>query len=400
MLMNTSNYIKISLTCLFLSTFTLCLGWLPIGAMIPQLVLLFATLLFSSMTIGVKSVIFYNIFFVYQTLALTMSGSPLDIVTLLARYFTIGLPLFVSVYLFNRDNKKDYISVAKYALIVSSITILLTIRVLVSDGSALRMTSYANSLGDMTLLYGFWRQGVADYGMAAMMMFMPVILLEIHRTYKQRNIKYLCAAGIVMLFGFLYLGQVTTPFLFAIPLFILALNPQYQRLKFVIPIIMVFSLIFVFLQDLLSFAISNTADSAMNEKFVAMSMMSKGESVDDASDAGIRLQLLSGTINAIKQNPLFGNPLNEHGGHNYFLDIIAQYGFLGLTLFLTMIISQVKLISKRLSDNSRKVYLLIVISFFLYGLIKNISGTEWWTYLFIYYPAILKWLDLKKQNII
>ena len=78
-----------------MSTFTLCLGWLPIGAMIPQLVLLFATLLFSSKTIGVKSVIFYNIFFVYQTLALTMSGSPLDIVTLLARYFTIGLPLFV-----------------------------------------------------------------------------------------------------------------------------------------------------------------------------------------------------------------------------------------------------------------------------------------------------------------
>lgn len=400
MLMNTSNYIKISLTCLFLSTFTLCLGWLPIGAMIPQLVLLFATLLFSSMTIGVKSVIFYNIFFVYQTLALTMSGSPLDIVTLLARYFTIGLPLFVSVYLFNRDNKKDYISVAKYALIVSSITILLTIRVLVSDGSALRMTSYANSLGDMTLLYGFWRQGVADYGMAAMMMFMPVILLEIHRTFKQNNIKYYCFAGIILIFAFLYLGQVTTPFLFAIPIFMLALNPQYQRLTYVIPIIIIFSLIFVFFQDLLSFAISNTADSAMNEKFVAMSMMSKGESVDDASDAGIRLQLLSGTINAIKQNPLFGNPLNEHGGHNYFLDIIAQYGFLGLTLFLTMIISQVKLISKRLSDNSRKVYLLIVISFFLYGLIKNMSGTEWWTYLFIYYPAILKWLDLKKQNII
>ena len=398
MLMNTSNYIKISLTCLFLSTFTLCLGWLPIGAMIPQLVLLFATLLFSSKTIGVKSVILYNIFFVYQTLALTMSGSPLDIVTLLARYFTIGLPLFVSVYLFNSDNKKDYISVAKYALIVSSITILLTIRVLVSDGSALRMTSCANSLGDMTLLYGFWRQGVADYGMAAMMMFMPVILLEIHRTYKQRNIKYLCAAGIVMLFGFLYLGQVTTPFLFAILLFILALNPQYQRLKFVIPIIIVFSLIFVFLQDLLSFAISNTADSAMNEKFVAMSMMSKGESVDDASDAGIRLQLLSETINAIKQNPLFGNPLNNHGGHNYFLDIIAQYGFFGLTLFLTMIVSQVKLISKRLSNYRRKVYLLIVISFCIYGIIKNMSGTEWWTYLFIYYPAILKWLDFKKTK--
>lgn len=396
--MNTSNYIKISLICLFLSTFTLCLGWLPIGAMIPQLVLFLATLVFSVKTMGVKSVSFYNLFFVYQTIALTMSGNSFDLVPMLARYFTIGLPLFVSIYLFSRDSKNEYSSVAKYSLVVTSITILLTIRVLLNDGSALRMTSYANSLGDLTVLYGFWRQGVADYGMAAMMMFMPVMLLEIHRTFKQKNIKYYCFAGIILIFAFLYLGQVTTPFLFAIPIFILALNPQYQRLTYVIQIIIIFSLVLVFLQDLLSFAISNTADSAMNEKFVAMSMMSKGETVDEASDAGVRLQLLSETVKAIMQNPLFGNPINEHGGHNYFLDIIAQYGFFGLTLFFTMIISQVKLISKRLSDYSRKVYLLIVISFCIYGLIKNMSGTEWWTYLFIYYPAILKWLDLKKQN--
>lgn len=381
-----------------MSTFTLCLGWLPIGAMIPQLVLFLATLVFSVKTMGVKSVSFYNLFFVYQTIALTMSGNSFDLVPMLARYFTIGLPLFVSIYLFSRDSKNEYSSVAKYSLVVTSITILLTIRVLLNDGSALRMTSYANSLGDLTVLYGFWRQGVADYGMAAMMMFMPVMLLEIHRTFKQKNIKYYCFAGIILIFAFLYLGQVTTPFLFAIPIFILALNPQYQRLTYVIQIIIIFSLVLVFLQDLLSFAISNTADSAMNEKFVAMSMMSKGETVDEASDAGVRLQLLSETVKAIMQNPLFGNPINEHGGHNYFLDIIAQYGFFGLTLFFTMIISQVKLISKRLSDYSRKVYLLIVISFCIYGLIKNMSGTEWWTYLFIYYPAILKWLDLKKQN--
>ena len=391
------NFFPIAIITLFVTTFSLFLGWVPIGALIPQALFVIASLAMCSKAYGSKSMVLLYIYFAYQYFSALFYGQVGELVTWVSLFFSMAIPIVISTALFSQKDNGPYKSFSKYAIIVSFVTILLSIRVLINDGMALRVTSMANSTGDWETLYGYWKQGMADYAMAAMMMFMPVVLVYLFKKTNKRREKNLALLGIVLAIMFMYLGQVTTTFIFCLFVTLLSTVRSKNVTFTYIGIALLAVFIVTQLSGLLDLAVKYTGDSSMNDRFLSMSGAISGEELDDSSDAGIRMTLLNRTLSTFFSNPILGNPTALRGGHNYFLDCLAKYGIIGCLPFFLLLKHQYKIISSRLSKEARQYYMIIFLVFILYGILKNLSGTEYWNYLFIYYPAILVWIDSRTQ---
>lgn len=393
-----NSFTKVALVTLFVTTFTLFLGWVPIGVLIPQGLFFLYLLATQPKAFGSKTLVLYYLFFAYQLFYGIMGGSSYDITIWGARFLGMAIPFLISTVVFSPKFIQDCKGISKFALTVSFITVLLSIRVLVNDGTALRVCSMANSTDDLDALYGFWKQGIADYGMAAMMSFMPVVLIYWLKSKTKDRKRWLLWSGVIIIVSFMYLGQVTTTFILCLMVSLMAfLNFKNRALSFV-GIGLVALLLLTQLTGVLDFVISFTGSGSMNDRFVSISEAASGESLDDTSDAGIRWALLSTTISSFIAHPLFGSSSAITGGHNYFLDMLAKYGIIGCLPFFLMIRNQFKVISSYLSAEAKRYYVIILVGFITLGIIKNMSGTDYWIYLFIYYPAILVWIDSKNKK--
>lgn len=395
------HYSNIALTFLFVTSFPLFLGWVPMfGVMIPQILFFIITLLLCPNVVVSKPVFLCYIFFLYRIITSLIAGESIEYTSLLSQFFKMILPIYISIYLFIYGKEKEFSKFAIYSLVVTFITLVLSIRLLLIDGSALRLASIANSRGEIATLYMYWKQGMADYSMAAMMMFMPIVLSYLFKDAIYKGFwHYMIYMGIAIVILFLFLGQVTAPFLICIFTTFLYLFVKSFNIKTAIFIGAIFFLLYNSIDSILTYAILYTGDSAMNEKFVAFSMLSGGNQIDDSGDVGIRSGLLNGTVSAFLENPLFGGPKELVGGHNYFLDGFALYGVIGFLPVILLIKNMYKIIINKIPDRAKYAFLLIFIGFVFHGIIKNMSGTDYWNYLFIFYPSILIWGVKLKKNI-
>lgn len=388
-----TQFTKVALITLFGTNFTLFLGWIPIGVLIPQALFLLFVLFNQPKAFNSKTLVLYYVFFTYQLFSSLIGGNGYDVITWGAKFLSMVVPLTISCIIFSPKVIKDSERVSKFALLISFITMLFSIRILIYDGNALRVCSMANSTGDTAIYYGYWRQGMANYDMAAMMLFMPVVLIYQLKSGVKNNKKILLLTGIMVTFIFMYLGQVTTTFVLCGIVSLMALlNVKRPALTYA-GISLVTLLLMIHLSDIFDYAGAVVGDTSMGDRFTSISAMAKGESIDDTSDAGIRWSLLGTTISSLLSSPLFGSPNAANGGHNFFLDLLAKYGIIGCLPLFMMIKHQFKIISAYLSETAKQYYLIIMMGFILLGIIKNMSGTEYWNYLFIYYPAILVWFD-------
>ena len=386
-----NNYTKVT-------TFTLFLGWVPIGVLIPQALFFAIALIMHPEAFGCKALLLYYLFFAYQLFFGVLSGNSYDVIIWVAKFFGMVIPLHMSTVLFSNKYQKDCRAFSRFALLIAFATVLLSIRVLVNDGNALRVTSMANSTGNWDVLYWYWKRGMASYDTAAMMLFMPVVLIYRLRSTVKRNERLLLWVGIGTIIIFMYLGQVTTTFILCLIVTLLSfLNINNRHIVFlsIALIVLVILISFTYVMD---WFISITGESSMNDRFSSIAALAQGDALDEDSDAGIRWTLAAKTINSFLANPLFGSPTASIGGHNFFLDLLARYGLVGCLPFLLMIKTQYKNITSYLSSEAKRYFIIILIGFIALGIIKNMSGVGYWNYLFIYYPAILVWTDSKKQN--
>lgn len=393
-----SNYTKIALVTLFVTNFTLFLGWVPIGVLIPQTIFIVVTLLMQPKALVSRPMLLLYIYFLYQIISELFYGKGFDFISKGAQLLGMGVPLIISSVIFTPKFMKDCRGISKYAIIVSFVTILLSIRILINDGNALRVTSMANSTDDLTTLYYYWRQGIADYSMAAMMLFMPVVLIYYYKTVAKRSEYLLLFAGIITVVVFMYLGQVTTTLLMCLMVTVLSVINNKNKSFYYIMIGMIIILFISIFTNLMDFAIAHTGETAMNDRLTSIAGAVSGEELDEFSDAGIRWMLTVKTVRAFLANPLFGNSAIEIGGHNYFIDCLARYGLIGCLPFFLLIKNQVGIIQSYLSNGARRYFYIIILGFLLLGILKKLSGTEYWNYLYVYYPAILVWIDSKTKK--
>lgn len=393
-----NKYTKIALVTLFVTTFTIFLGWIPIGVLIPQVLFFIVTLAMQPDVLASRTLVLYYLFFAYQIASELLLGVTSDFTVIVARFLGMAIPLIVSTTIFTSAKIRDCKGVSKYALIVSFITVFMSIRILANDGNALRVAALANSTGDIKMLYQYWRQGMASYDMAAMMMFMPIVLIFRWKSKTARNEKVLLLIGIITIIIFMYMGQVTTTFVLCLMVTLLSvLNFNNRSFAYVGLGLMVLLVITQF-SSIMDTAISITGEGEMNDKFVTIAAASSGQGLDESSDAGVRMALLSTTIQSLVSHPIFGHSTAVIGGHNYFLDLLAKYGIVGCLPFFLLIRNQIKIITSYMSEKAKRYYLIIILGFVTLGLIKKISGTDYWNYLFIYYPAIIIWFDEKAKK--
>ena len=308
------------------------------------------------------------------------------------------IPLHMSTVIFSRKYLKDCRNISKFVLVIAFATVLLSIRVLMIDGNALRVAAMANSTGDWDILYGYWKQGMASYDMAAMMLFMPVVLIYRLKSSVKKNEKLLLWAGIITIIIFMYLGQVTTTFVLCLMVTLLSfLNIKNRGVAF-LSIGLMLAIIVISFTSIMDWFVSITGEGSMNERFSSVAAVAHGGSLDEESDAGIRWTMIRTTISSIFSHPIFGSSGAQTGGHNFFLDLLAKYGIVGCLPFFLMIKTQCRIITSYLSEEAKRYYNIILIGFITLGVIKNMSGIEYWNYLFIYYPIILVWFDSKKQK--
>ncbi len=239
---------------------------------------------------------------------------------------------------------------------------------------------------------------MADYAMAAMMLFMPVVLVSWIKSEAKNKKQWLLWGGVIIIVFFMYLGQVAATFILCLMVTFMALLNFKSRVLTLISVGLFTIVLLTQLTGVLDLFISFTGSGNINDRLVSLSDAARGEALDDTSDASIRWELLSSTINTFISHPLFGSSSAITGGHNYFLDILAKYGLIGCLPFFLLIRYQYKAISSYLSVEARRYYMIILVGFITLGIIKNMSGTEYWNYLFIYYPAILVWIDSKNDR--
>lgn len=392
-----NNYTKVALVTLFVTTFTLFLGWVPIGVLIPQALFFVVALIMHPEAFGSKTLVFYYLFFAYQLTFGLLGGNGYDVTILGAGFLGMVIPLHMSTILFSPKYLKDNKSISKFVLMISFATVLLSIRVLINDGNALRVASMANSTGDWDILYGYWKQGMASYDMAAMMLFMPVVLISRLKSSVKQYEKLLLWAGIVTIVVFMYLGQVTTTFILCLMLSLLSFLNLKNRVIAYWGIVLMFIIISISFTGIMDWFVSITGEGDMNDRFSSMATVARGGALDDESDAGIRWALIGTTINSFLSHPILGSSGAPIGGHNFFPDLLAKYGIIGCLPFFLMIKTQYTIIASYLSEDAKRYYNIILIGFITLGIIKNMSGIEYWNYLFIYYPALLIWFDSKKQ---
>ncbi len=117
-----------------------------------------------------------------------------------------------------------------------------------------------------------------------------------------------------------------------------------------------------------------------------MTMLETGKSVGQIAT---RQELHNMSINAFINNPLFGtNKGSDIGGHAYFMDRAGLLGLIGFIPLFLFFFFQIKITYENLPNAIKMYYLIGVTACIILGFQKNMSGFEYWLYLFFLLPAL------------
>jgi len=115
-------------------------------------------------------------------------------------------------------------------------------------------------------------------------------------------------------------------------------------------------------------------------------MLETGKSVGPIAT---RQELHNMSLTAFLNHPLLGtNKGSDIGGHAYFMDRAGLLGLVGFIPLFLFFYYQIKTTYENLSNSIRMYYLIGVVSCIILGFQKNMSGFEYWLYLFFLLPAL------------
>jgi hypothetical protein len=127
----------------------------------------------------------------------------------------------------------------------------------------------------------------------------------------------------------------------------------------------------------------------------AITMLETGKSVGQIAT---RQELHNMSLTAFLNHPFLGtNNGSDIGGHAYFLDRAGLLGLVGFIPLFFFFYYQIKTTYKNLSNSIRMYYLIGVASCIILGFQKDMSGFEYWLYLFFLLPALCMLVNRKIQ---
>lgn len=381
------KYIISGLILLFMSTFPLFLGWIPIGAFRPRFLMVILTVLFLPNIFRERPVIYLLLFSLYS-LFMQIFWEMFNFSAYFSDFMDFALLVFMAMAIFQADSFKLYKNVALFAVIVTIFIIINNIYISTIYPNAIRGLVGASAFNDTYMSTFYQHLGVCYYGFAAMAMTIPAVSVGLAKKSKNKKFQLVCFTFAALSFVFLYFAGVTTPLLISlIILFFAIFLKKISFLRVGIIGIVVFLIIPIILDVLSNLSIIEGTNFETRIKDV--NTYASTGAVEDDSDISSRFDLMAKSLHAFINNPLFGNLVADRGGHNYLFDMLAKYGIIGFYLFVSFIKSTIIYMKSKIPYEQQGTYLSCVIGLLVLSCLKNCSGTEYWLYIFLYIPCVL-----------
>lgn len=384
-----------ALLCLLLTTFPLAQGWISRGDFIPRAAFIVLALMLKPRLFLSKDVLFIGLFFLYMII----SGSGGETVGLVVNIMEFVIPLILANYFLSSDGGVQSI-VARFAIAISIFIMVNTIIVDITSPGIVRAMVGFSSQGDLEQGNYYVRMGVCGYAFALISMcLVPVFLYMFH--IKKPKVLYITFFLITVYF--VYISSITTCLIIMVVMLILYLtnrnkyNVGAMSMSFVITVLVVYIAGFAMIQFFLPFFEGTTFYSHFGG---LLEFYGQGSYTDEVYDVGERVDLYKDSLGTFLAHPLFGSATGIIGGHNYFLDRLARMGVVGVTPLFLCIFYRFKAALRILSDKSKVVFIVCITGFFALGFLKNMAGIDYWTYMFMYIPCILKYGELTQKQAI
>lgn len=308
----------------------------------------------------------------------------------------------INICLYQKDyNTLFYITFA--GLLIAIITSLLTIPIIIHDPNSIRaMVELANE-ENIKLMQLNQRSGIASYGMIHALPFIfPLMIYQIKQ--KSNIIQRWIFIFISSIFLFTIIkSSATTPILLSVLGIILGFTLQ-KKLKSNIIMVSMWILCYILFLGSNSFVnILNSIEPFFRETAVGGKIEEFKNFITYGQVGGQlkgRQDLYSISWNTFLQNPIFGSfHLKDVGGHAFFVDRLANLGFIGIIPLVLSLYFQIQAVYKLLNMEVRLYYSAgITISIFL-GISKNITGYEFWLYLLVFLPGLAVFSIYKNPNL-
>ena len=245
----------------------------------------------------------------------------------------------------------------------------------------------------------YQNMGIASYGFFSGIAFLfPCLYYQYKNLRKNRNYWFIL---IIFLFISSFLAGFTIPIL--ISMFAIVISAiGYKRLKrnyfITFLIILLFLMPNVFYSQMFYFvsglAYSEELETRLHDIGLAFEQ-GVDTSAHEVTEVEHRMTRFSYNINIFMENVILGSG-KPGNSHLYWLNILAQFGLVGLIPVLIVIISQIKFNLKIFDKSYKFYYLLSFILFTVSGIMKAVAGKEMFFYLFFVIPSIYYMRYLKK----
>lgn len=392
--MKQNTVVYFSFVVLFLTAFTLCEGWIPLGDFRPRFIFIIAALFLSPSLFFSKGVVALIVYYAFFLLSRFINNDEVETTGLLANIMEYAIPMVVLTNIMHSPDKDALAKkMAKFSLAIIVITACLTLfTLLFVDSNAVRSVVGRIAAGESVL--DLYRMGVADYATATMMMVMPAIGVFIYRKIASTHYKRILLVLIALFFLFLLKSQITTPFLISIVLSGIAIFVKGDNVKAVFVALTIILIVFLLFEDAI-FALIGFVSSGSSEVFERVNDLSVYSDTGDLGDGDLagRMYYYGLTLNGIISDPLFGTSYKNIGGHAFFLDRIALSGIIGIIPYVIMLVTQFKVSLSFVPERMKVCYQICMLGFILLGFVKNMAGFGYWLFMFLYIPCILYWAD-------
>lgn len=382
-----------ALLCLLLTTFPLAQGWISPGDFLPRAAFIVLALLLKPRLFLSKDVLFLVLFFLYMI----VSGFGGKTVGLVVNMMELVIPLILANYFLSSGEGVQCI-VARFAIVVSIFIMVNTIIVNTANPGIVRAMVGYSAEGDLEQALFYVRMGVCGYAFAMISMCLAPVFLFMFKIKKQ---KVLYITFFLITMYFVYISGITTCLILSVVMIVLywanrnKYNVGAMLMSFILTALVLYLAGFAIIQLLLPFLEGTTFYGHFGG---LLEFYGQGSYTNEIYDVGERVALYRYSLDTFLSHPLLGSSTGIIGGHNYFLDRLARMGLVGVAPLFMFLFYRFKAALNILSNKSKSVYIVCITGFFTLGFLKNMAGIDYWTYMFMYIPCILKYGELTKKT--
>ena len=386
-------------------TFTLIQGYFPFfmrSWIFLGILTVLISLLYPKIYLG-KSIIWLLLYSVVLTFNILSGDAVFDLSFTLTEitYYFIPTTLFL-IYLRNNDVKNAR-TIAIVSILIIIITSIFTFKNAIDNPGIVRIVFGAQVMGDYTYVIEQYRKGIASYGMPHAF---PFIVPPFIYVLKNKNFSFklrIFALLMVMIGGLMVFYAESTGalvvLLFSIIMSLIITESSLKKNIIRLVLLGVGALLFLNTQTLISvlefFGAESETMTYYGKIEDAITMLETGKSVGQIAT---RQELHNMSLTAFLNHPFLGtNNGSDIGGHAYFLDRAGLLGLVGFIPLFFFFYYQIKTTYKNLSNSIRMYYLIGVASCIILGFQKDMSGFEYWLYLFFLLPALCMLVNRKIQ---